>query len=54
MSSLRSIAVLSGALLSGEAAKNARSPSGFSALARLYDFAHPTKTAMLRRVTNVG
>ena len=44
--SLRSIAVLSGALLSGEAAKTrakrARTPCGSSALARFYHFEHPT------------
>ena len=44
LNSLRRTAVLSGALLSGEAAKT----NSFSALARLYYFALPTKTAKLR------
>ena len=66
------MAVLSGALLSGEAIKSRakpsrtsgeasreikisllpppQSPRGFSALARLFYFAHPTKTAMLLRL----
>ena len=54
--SLRSMAVLSGALLSGEVAERReraaklppQSPRGFSALARLYCLARPTKAAMLR------
>ena len=67
------MAVLSGALLSGEAIKSRakpsrtsgeasreikisllppppQSPRGFYALARLFYFAHPTKTAMLLRL----
>ena len=31
-------------------AVESQSPRGFSALARLYYLAHPTKTAMLRRL----
>ena len=51
MASLRSMAVLSVALLSGEAAKTrARRPRTSGALARLYYFVRPTKTAMLRRL----
>ena len=42
MSSLRSMAVLS--------SRAPQSPRGFSALARLYYLARPTKTAMLRRL----
>ena len=55
-SSLRSMAVLSSARrarTSGEAARKLlppKSPRGFSALARLYYLARPTKTAMLRRL----
>ena len=51
VSSLRSMVVLLGALMSGEPKISLlppQSPSGFSALARLYYFARPTKTAMLR------
>ena len=44
---LRSMAVLSGAPLSP-----GQSLCGFSALARLYYFARPTKTAMLRRLAS--
>ena len=56
--SLRSMAVLSEARLSYKAAKtrandrrsSSQSPRGFSALARLYCFARPNKTKMLRRL----
>ena len=47
VTSLRSMAVLSGAPLSPR-----QSLCGFSALARLYYFARPTKTAMLRRLAS--
>ena len=47
VTSMRSMAVLSGALLSPP-----QSLCGFSALARLYYFARPTKTAMLRRLAS--
>ena len=47
VTSLRSIAVLSEALLSPR-----QSLCGFSALARLYYFARPTKTTMLRRLAS--
>ena len=54
------MAVLSGELLSGEAAKTGakraptpQSPRGFSALSRsLHNFARPTKTAMLEQVND--
>ena len=57
-SSLRSVVVLLGAPLSGEAAKTreqtatlpSQSPRDFSAPARLYYLARLTKTAMLRRL----
>ena len=56
MSSLRSMAVRrSGVLLSGEAAKTLDVLAvSLPSPARVYDFAHPTKTAMLRRLTDVG
>ena len=47
VTSMRSMAVLSGALLSPP-----QSLCGFSTLARLYYFARPTKTAMLRRLAS--
>ena len=53
VSSLRSMVVSLRALTSGEPKKSLlppQSPSGFSALARLYYFARPTKTAMLRSI----
>ena len=57
VTSQRSMAVLPGAPLSGKAAPPQKktllppqSPRGFSALARLYYLAHPTKTAMLPRL----
>ena len=36
-----------------EARENDQSPRGFSALARLYYLARPTKTAMLRRLVKI-
>ena len=51
MASLRSMAVLSGALLSGEAEKaRLKRPRTSGALTRLYYFVRPTQTAMLRRL----
>ena len=53
VSSLRSMVVSLGALMSGEPKISLlppQSPSGFSALARLYYFVRPTKTAMLRSI----
>ena len=53
VSSLRSMVVSLGAPMSGEPKKSLlppQSPSVSSALARLYYFARPTKTAMLRSI----